>query len=160
MKSHFYFSAAVIALLFVACSQSTSFSNTLLKPWEGPYQGTPAFDKMQVSDVKPAMIKAMDLSLEEMEAIASNPEAPTFENTIEEMERSGKVLDRAFAYYGIFSSNMSSPEFREVQTELAPLFSDYQSKSHKTNPFFSASKRGMKIPKKNPLLPTNNAGGN
>ncbi|MDG2314910.1 MAG: M3 family metallopeptidase [Flavobacteriaceae bacterium] len=140
MKSHFYFSAAVIALLFVACSQSTSFTNTLLKPWEGPYQGTPTFDKMQVSDIKPAMIKAMDLSLEEMEAIASNPEAPTFENTIEEMERSGKVLDRAFAYYGIFSSNMSSPEFREVQTELAPLFSDYQSKITQNEPLFQRIK--------------------
>ena len=151
MKSHFYFSAAVIALLFVACSQSTSFSNTLLKPWEGPYQGTPAFDKMQVSDVKPAMIKAMDLSLEEMEAIASNPEAPTFENTIEEMERSGKVLDRAFAYYGIFSSNMSSPEFREVQTELAPLFSDYQSKITQNEPLFQRIKTVYENSKEKPL---------
>jgi peptidyl-dipeptidase Dcp len=151
MKSHFYFSSAVIALLFVACSQSTSFTNTLLKPWEGPYQGTPAFDKMQVSDVKPAMIKAMDLSLEEMEAIASNPEAPTFENTIEEMERSGKVLDRAFAYYGIFSSNMSSPEFREVQTELAPLFSDYQSKITQNEPLFQRIKTVYENSKEKPL---------
>ena len=97
------------------------------------------------------MIKAMDLSLEEMEAIASNPEAPTFENTIEEMERSGKVLDRAFAYYGIFSSNMSSPEFREVQTELAPLFSDYQSKITQNEPLFQRIKTVYENSKEKPL---------
>ena len=148
---YFRFSCAAIVLLFAACSQSTSFTNILLKPWEGPYQGTPAFDKMKVTDVKPAMLKAMELSLEEMEAIASNPEAPTFENTIEEMERSGAPLDRAFAYYGIFSSNMSSPEFREVQTELAPLFSEFQSKITQNEPLFQRVKTLYEASKENPL---------
>jgi len=148
---YFRFSCAAIVLLFAACSQSTSFTNILLKPWEGPYQGTPAFDKMKVTDVKPAMLKAMELSLEEMEAIASNPEAPTFENTIEEMERSGAPLDRAFAYYGIFSSNMSSPEFREVQTELAPLFSEFQSKITQNESLFQRVKTLYEASKENPL---------
>jgi len=117
------------ATVFIfGCDTKTNFKNTLLKPWSGKYMGTPAFDKMKVEDVKPAMLKAMALNLEEIEAIAANPESPTFENTIEEMERAGAPLDRAFAYYGIFSSNMSSPEFREVQAELAPLFSEFTSK--------------------------------
>ena len=113
-----------IMLTFVGCKDS----NILLKPWEGSYQGTPAFDKIKVSDVKPAILKAMELNLEEIETIAANTEPATFENTIVPLERSGATLDRAFVYYGIFSSNLSSPEFREVQAELAPLFSEFQSK--------------------------------
>ncbi len=113
--------------------------------------GTPAFDKMLVADVKPAMLKAMELNLEEIEAIASNPEAPSFENTIEAMERSGKVLDRAFAYYGIFSSNMSSPEFRTVQAELAPLFSDFQSKITQNEQLFQRIKAVYQASKEAPL---------
>ncbi|MGB0255280.1 MAG: M3 family metallopeptidase [Flavobacteriaceae bacterium] len=128
------------AVFFLACNTEAIFKNTLLKPWEGDYMGTPAFDKMKVEDVKPAMLKAMELSLEEMDAIANNSELPTFENTIEEMERSGAPLERAFAYYGIFSSNMSSPEFREVQTELAPLFSEFQSKITQNEALFQRVK--------------------
>jgi len=143
--------ALLTVVFFLACSTESTFKNTLLKPWEGDYMGTPAFDKMKVEDVKPAMLKAMELSLEEMDAIASNSELPTFENTIEEMERSGAPLDRAFAYYGIFSSNMSSPEFREVQTELAPLFSEFQSKITQNEALFQRVKRVYENAKKNPL---------
>ncbi len=121
-----------VLVAFVGCNQEKTKeekpmeTNVLLKDWTGPYGGVPAFDKMKVEDVKSAMMRGMELNLEEIDAIANNEEAPNFENTIEEMERSGKALDNGFTYYGIFSSNMSTPEFREVQRELAPLFSEYQ----------------------------------
>ena len=67
-------------------------TNVLLQEWTGPYQGVPAFDQMNVADVKEAVEKGMELGLADIEKIANNPEPPTFENTIEEMERSGKVL--------------------------------------------------------------------
>ncbi|MGB5322978.1 MAG: M3 family peptidase, partial [Lutimonas sp.] len=119
-----------VLVAFVGCNQEKTKeekpmeTNVLLKDWTGPYGGVPAFDKMKVEDVKSAMMRGMELNLEEIDAIANNEEAPNFENTIEEMERSGKALDNGFTYYGIFSSNMSTPEFREVQRELAPLFSE------------------------------------
>ncbi len=145
------FCAVASTVLIVSCKQPATFTNTLLKPWEGPYQGTPAFDNMQVSDVKPAMLKAMELNLEEVEAIASNTNEPTFENTIVAMERSGAPLDRAFVYYGIFSSNVSSPEFREVQAELAPLFSEFQSKITQNKLLFQRIKTIYEKAKKSPL---------
>ena len=144
-------SMVFFAIALISCTQKSSFTNTLLKPWEGSYQGTPAFDKMEVADVKPAMLKAMALNLEEIEAIASNPEPPTFKNTIEEMERSGAPIDRAFAYYGIFSSNMSTPEFREIQTELAPLFSEFQSKISQNELLFKRIKTIYEASQENPL---------
>ena len=149
--SNAYNTLFIFLVLFTFSCTSELGQNKLLKPWTGPYMGTPAFDKMQVADVKPAMLKAMELNLEEIEAIASNPEAPNFENTIEAMERSGKVLDRAFAYYGIFSSNMSSPEFRGVQTELAPLFSEFQSKITQNKQFFKRINAVYEASKTKPL---------
>lgn len=111
-----------------ASAQSAQYDNVLLQEFKGPYGGVPAFDKMQLEDLKPALEKAMALNLEEIEAIANNPEAPTFENTIVEMERAGAELDRVFTYYGIWSSNKSSPEFREIQAEMSPKLSAFFTK--------------------------------
>lgn len=152
MKTSNTYTPLLIFLGLVVLSCTTDWNlNKLLKSWTGPYMGIPAFDKMKVVDVKPAMLKAMELNLSEIEAIATNPEPPTFENTIVAMERSGKVLDRVFTYYGIFSSNMSSPEFREVQTELAPLFSEFQSKITQSEQLFQRIKTVYEASKIKPL---------
>ncbi len=127
--------------------------NVLLKEWTGPYGGVPAFDQMKVEDVKPAIRKGMELNLEEIGDIVNNPDAPTFENTIEELERAGSALNRASTYYGILSSNMSSPEFREVQTELAPVFADFQSKITQNDALFQRIKSVYEASLKNPLPP-------
>ena len=103
-------------------------SNTLLAPWSGPYGGIPAFEAVKLSDLKPALEYGMERSLAEIEAIANNPEPPTFANTIVAMEATGSDLDRIFPHYGIWSSNMSSPEFRAIQGEMAPKLSEFSSK--------------------------------
>ncbi|MEC7567680.1 MAG: M3 family peptidase, partial [Bacteroidota bacterium] len=101
-------------VIVTSCSTKTGVNNPLLQEWTGPYGGLPAFDQIYIGDVQDAMVTAMDMSLAEIEMIANNPDEPTFENTIEEMERSGAALDRAFSYYGILRSNISTPEFREI----------------------------------------------
>lgn len=127
--------------------------NVLLQEWTGPYGGVPAFDRMKVADVKEAMETAMEMNLKEIDAIAENTEPPTFENTIVAMERSGHALDRAFAYYGILSSNMSSPEFRDIQAELAPKISEHQSKISQNEKLFQRIKTVYETSKKTPLEP-------
>jgi peptidyl-dipeptidase Dcp len=102
--------------------------NTLLADWTGPYGGVPAFDSVKLEDLKPAMEYGMERSLAEIDAIANNPAPPTFENTIVAMERTGSDLDKIWPHYGIWSANMSSPEFRAVQREMAPKISEYSSK--------------------------------
>nr|WKN39194.1 M3 family metallopeptidase [Tunicatimonas sp. TK19036] len=119
---------------------SSDTTNVLLQEWTGPYGGVPAFDKMTVEAVKPALEQAMTISLQNIDAIANNAEAPTFENTIVEMERASEELERVFAYYGIYSSNLSSPEFREVQKEMAPKLSEYSSKISQNQPLFERIK--------------------
>ncbi len=126
-------------------------NNVLLKEWTGPYGGVPAFDKMNVEDIKEAIETGMELSLEDIDAIANNTEAPTFENTIEEMERSSAELNRVFSYYGILSSNRSSPEFRTIQAELAPKLSEYRSKISQNEKLFQRIKTVYDNSQKNPL---------
>jgi len=125
--------------------------NVLLREFEGPYGGVPAFEKMNLEDLKPAMEKAMALHLAEIDKIANNPAAPTFENTIEEMERSGKEVRRAFTYYGIWGSNISSPEFRKIQGELSPKLSEYSSKITQNQQLFERIKTVHEESKNNPL---------
>ncbi|MGC1471036.1 MAG: M3 family metallopeptidase [Psychroserpens sp.] len=128
-----------------------NFENTLLKDWSGPYEGVPAFDKMNVNDIKEAMETGMALSLQDIEAIANNNDTPTFENTIVALEASGQKLNDVYTYYGIMGSNRSSPEFREIQTELAPKLSDYNSKISQNEKLFNRVKRVYEDSQKSPL---------
>ncbi len=134
-------------------NEQKSMSNPLLAEWTGPYQGVPAFDKMEVELVKPAIRKGMEMHLAEIDKITANTEEPTFENTIIPMEKAGEELDRAFTYYGIFSSNISTPEFREVQRELAPEISEFSSKISQNEDLFKRIKSVYEKSKKNPLEP-------
>jgi peptidyl-dipeptidase Dcp len=121
-----------IALAAGACSKSGKNSpassggqNVLLADWSGPYGGVPPFDRVKVEQFKPALETAMTRGLAEVEKIADNPDAPTFENTIAAMERSGKTLDRARAVYKVWTENMSSDAFRVVEQEMAPKLAGY-----------------------------------
>jgi len=126
--------AAIALVLVTACAGPSSDGpgsadgSVLLAEWTGPYGGVPAFDRMDVAALRPAMEAGMATNLEEIDAIAKNPEPPTFDNTIVAMERAGRDLDRVMNYWGIWSRNRSTPEFREIQGEMAPKLSEFRSK--------------------------------
>ena len=125
----------ISSLFLVNCNNS----NPIMKQWSDKsleFGGVPAFDKMTPKLVKEAMLKGMEMSLNDIDIIANNPESPTFENTIEEMERSGKLLNDVYPYFGILSSNMSSPEFRKIQGDLAPKLSEYYSSINQNEKLF------------------------
>ncbi|NIP81488.1 MAG: M3 family peptidase, partial [Gemmatimonadetes bacterium] len=102
--------------------------NPLLAEWTGPYGGVPAFDAMELEDLPAALDAAMAEELGEIDAITADPEPATFENTIVPLERAGGALDRVMTYYGIWSSNRSSPEFRAIQAEYAPKLSEHSTR--------------------------------
>lgn len=87
----------------------TADPNPLLADWEGPYGGVPPFDRVQVALFKPALESAMAQNLVEVEAIAKDPAAPTFENTLVALERAGSTLDRVSTLYGVWGSTMAGP---------------------------------------------------
>ncbi|MDP5134373.1 M3 family metallopeptidase [Rheinheimera baltica] len=114
----------------VATEQTTQSEqeNPLLQPWTGPYQGVPAFDQMKLADLTAALETGMAQHLADIDKITANPEAASFENTIVALEGVGAALDRVFTYYGIWSANQSSEEFRAIQREMAPKLSEFSSK--------------------------------
>ena len=60
---------------------------------------------------------------QEIDAIAKNPAAPTFENTIVAMERSGELLTRASAVFGNLTASNTNPQLEALQTEMSPKLS-------------------------------------
>jgi len=130
--------AIILAATLASCSRATAdttvqpgadqMENVLLAEWTGPYGGVPAFDKMDLAALEPAVVAGMEAHLAELDEISNNPDPPTFENTIVAMERAGKPVRRAFTYFGIWRGNLSTPEAREIAMELAPKRSEYSSK--------------------------------
>jgi peptidyl-dipeptidase Dcp len=151
--------ATALLMICFACNtndkskDNMTADNTLLKKWEGPYEGVPNFDTMNLKDLEPAMYAAIEEHLKEIDEIANAKEAATFENTIEAMERSGKTVDRVYTYYGIWSSNLSSEEFRNIQQDLSPKLSDYQSEIRQNKKLFNRIKSVYESSQKNPLEP-------
>ena len=66
---------------------------------------------------------AIEEQRREIAAIADNPDAPTFDNTIVALEKSGQRLNRVGTIYGLYSNNLSSPEFQAVREEWDPKLS-------------------------------------
>lgn len=114
--------------------------NALLAEWQGPYGGVPNFDTAKLSDLTTALTKGMADNLAEIEVISSNSDAPTFENTIVAMEDTGRALGRVFSYYGTWSSNNSSDEFRTIQREIVPQLSAFRSKITQNDKLFARIK--------------------
>ena len=94
--------------------------NILLADWTGPFAGVPAFDRVRPDLFPPAFEFAIAERRREVEAIANNPEPPTFQNTVEALERAGRRLDRVDAVFGVMSSNMSTPEYQAIEREWSP----------------------------------------
>ena len=93
--------------------------NPVLAAWTGPHGGGPAFDKIRVEHFVPALDEARARYRAEIAAIVNNPEAPTFANTLEALERSGRDFRQATSLMSIFTSAMNAPDMQAVQRAAA-----------------------------------------
>lgn len=137
----------------VAAEAQKMNDNILLQPWSGPFGGVPPFDRVQIADFKPALEHAMAERLRAIEAITANPAAPTFENTIVPFERSDALLNRVQAVYRVWSGNMSSPEFRPVEAEMAPKLAAHRDRVFQNTALFARIEAIYQSPDKAKLTP-------
>ena len=91
--------------------------NILLAEWTGPFDGVPPFDQVRPDLFPQAFEFAIDERRREVLAIANNPAAPTFANTVEALERAGERLDRVETLFSVMTSNMSTPEYQAIDRE-------------------------------------------
>ena len=111
--------SSMIAMTPQAPAASAARENPLLKPSPLPF-GAPAFDKIQDADFKPAMEAGIKAELDEVAAIAASPAAPTFENTLVALEKSGVLLQRVSLVLNALASANTNPTIQALQEELAP----------------------------------------
>jgi peptidyl-dipeptidase Dcp len=109
----------------VAAAAATAVvpDNILLKKWTGPYDGVPPWDQVKPAQFSEAFQFGIDEMLREIDAIANNPAYPSFENTIEAMEKAGERLDYVQSIFGVYSSNLSTPEVQAINKEWSPKLS-------------------------------------
>jgi peptidyl-dipeptidase Dcp len=94
-------------------------SNPFYAPSSLPFHAPP-FDKIKDEDYQPAIEAGMAEQLAEIQAIADNPVATTFENTLVAMQKTGQLLRRAMAGFGAVSQANTNPVLQKVQEEEAP----------------------------------------
>jgi peptidyl-dipeptidase Dcp len=97
----------------------------LLAKWSGPHEGVPQWDKVAPAMFPPAFERAMANARAEMVKIRDNPAAPTFRNTIEADQRSGEEMERLFAAWGVYQSNLATPEVQAIAKEWSPKLSAF-----------------------------------
>jgi len=90
-----------------------------------PFQAPP-FDKIKESDYQPAIEEGMKQHLAELEKIADNPEAPTFDNTYVAMEKSGAMLSRVNHAFDAVTGANTTDALQKVQEEEAPKLAAHQ----------------------------------
>ena len=100
--------------------------NPLLRPWTAPY-GLPPFAEVQPAHFEPAFTEAMRQQRDELDTIAANPEAPSFDNTLAAFDRCGATLARIEALFHNLCSSETSPALQEVQRQMAPALAAHQS---------------------------------
>lgn len=115
----------LIALTLSSCLMNhESSSNPFFGEYSTPH-GTVPFDQIKTEHYMPAVQEGIRRQNEEIEAIISNPEAPTFANTILAYEQSGEMLNRVSAVFGNLLSAETSDELQALAQEIMPLMSEH-----------------------------------
>ncbi|MBQ2965973.1 MAG: M3 family metallopeptidase [Bacteroidales bacterium] len=113
--------AGLALALITSCS---NMENPLLTESTAPF-GAPQFDKIRTEHYLPAFEAAIAEAKAEVDAIVANPDEPTFENTIEAMEYSGKTLNTvAGIFYNLMEAH-TSDEMQAIAEQIAPMMTEY-----------------------------------
>ena len=146
--------AAALSLTVAHANEpATTVRPAMLQDWTGPYGGVPAWDKVKVEDFVPAFMAAMDDSRAQLAKITSNPDAPTFANTIAELERSGRLLDQVYTYYGVHAATLNLGDMPAIQRELAPKLAAFNDEVNQNEPLFKRVEAVYNSPDKAKLTP-------
>jgi peptidyl-dipeptidase Dcp len=97
--------------------------NVLLADWTGPYDGVPPWDQVKPELFPEAIQFGIDEQRREVLAIADSPDAPTFANTVEALEKAGQRLDRVLSMFAVMTDNMTTPAYQALEKEWSPKLS-------------------------------------
>ena len=115
-----FIAMALVAL--TACN--AKHDNPVLQDSSLPF-GAPEFAKYESTDYEPAFMEGFEEQRAEIDAIVANPDAPTFDNTIAALERSGKKLAKATGVFFNLNETDADDVMRDAEKRLSPLFTEH-----------------------------------
>ena len=108
-----------------ACKDAQQQDNPLLQESELPF-GAPDFSKIKTAHYQPAFEAAVQQQRENIAAIVSSEEAPTFENTVVAYEESGRLLDRVSRVFFALTEADKTPELGDIEKKVMPMLTDLE----------------------------------
>ena len=119
-----------VLFLIASCNQKSTMDpniNPFFQEWTTSFEVPPFLD-IKDEHYMPAFEKGMTENLVEIDSIVNNTEEPTFENTIEALERIGTLLTKVQRVFSNLASSNTNPQLQELQRELSPLLSAHYDK--------------------------------
>lgn len=111
-------------------------TNPLLSDWDTPFQIAP-FDRINDANFEPAFEAALASSRAAIAAITENPEAPTFTNTIDALERADEALDKVLSVFFNLAGADSNPAREDLQRKFSPRLAQYASEITQNTALFA-----------------------
>lgn len=99
-------------------------TNILLRTnWDTPHNTIP-FDSITIDLFKPAILEAIRLNRREIDAIVTNSETPTFENTVKALEYAGSLYGDICSIFNLYQSSVTSDRLEDIAEELSPIMTE------------------------------------
>jgi peptidyl-dipeptidase Dcp len=120
---------AVLCLLFWSCSKKEDRTKKADNPFFSEFKtvfSVPPFGEINEEHYLPAFKEGMKQQKQEVEAIVESPDPPTFENTLEALEKSGALLQKVSDVFGVLNGSMTNDRMQEIAKEAAPLRSRHR----------------------------------
>jgi peptidyl-dipeptidase Dcp len=111
-------------------------NNPLLEAWTGPFEAPP-FGRIEPAHFRPAFDAALKAARAEIDAIAANPDPPTFANAIEALERSGRDLDKVASVFFNLAGAATNDELQAIERDIAPILSRHRSDTYLNDALFA-----------------------
>ena len=128
----------IVGVVFWSCTQQAD-DNPFYSEYDTPF-GVPPFDKIKEEHYMPAYLKGMEFEKQEVDAIANNPESPTFKNTIEALDNAGDLLTKVDNTFGNLNSAITNENMQQIAKEVAPLLSQHNDDINLNEKLFSRIK--------------------
>ena len=125
MRKIFYsfITLSVMLTQFACTSQKKEESNSILKESNAPF-GAPEFDKFKIEDYKEAFDRGFEEKRADIKAIIENCDAPTYANTIDALEMSGRTLDKVGAIFFNLNESENTPQMTEIEEYVVPKMTE------------------------------------
>ena len=117
-------------------TRDTLLDNPLLAPWTAPH-GLPPFDAIRAEHFEPAFEAAMREHRAELDAIAAQPEAPTFDNTVARLDASGRAFARIDGVFHNLCASETSEALQAAQRALAQPMAAHSNALYLNAPLFA-----------------------